>query len=143
MKSGITIPNNGLVVSDFSAVDDGGTSRLDKLDELNKLGLHVIIGKHPEGVPRKTKDGTLESTLVSEVLRVSTLGGLATLRKSVVIALVNTIDSIKNSNSILDVAGKGTNRILVLTLGNDTSTRGQANSGLEANNGVAVGRVND
>jgi hypothetical protein len=135
--------DEGLVVGNLSAVDDGSTGRLDKVDKLQKLLLHILIGVNPEALPRKTKDGALEGLLVSEVLGISAPGSLALLSKGVVVALVNSVDAVENKGGILDGAGKGADRVLVLTLGDDASTGSQADSGLEADEGVAVGGVDD
>lgn len=135
--------DEGLVVGNLGTVDDGGAGRFDKIDKLKKLLLHILIGVHPKALPRKTKDGALESLLVSKILRIAAPGSLALLSKGVVVALVDSVDAVENEGGVLDGAGKGADGVLVLTLGDDASAGSQADSGLEADEGVTVGGVDD
>jgi hypothetical protein len=135
--------DDGLVVGNLGVVDDGGTSRLDELDDAGKDLLLLGIGVDPETLPGETESGALEGSAVRQELGVSTLGGQTLLGKSVVVSGVDTVDGIKSIGGIADSAAKGANGILVLRFGNDTSAGSQTNSGLDANNGVALSRVDD
>lgn len=135
--------DEGLVVGNLGVVDDGGTGRLDELDDAGKDLLLLGIGVNPEAVPGETESGALEGSAIRQELGVSALGGQTLLGQSVVISGVDAIDGIKSIGGIADSAAKGSNGILVLRLGNDTGAGSQTNSGLDADNGVALSRVDD
>ncbi|KAI6773857.1 hypothetical protein HG531_000706 [Fusarium graminearum] len=135
--------NDSLVIGNLGAVDDCRTSRFDQVNKLEKLGLHVFIGMNPEALPRKTKGSPLEGLLFRQILRIAALWCFVLLCRCVVIALVKTVDSIKYQGSIPYSARERSNRVLVLTLRNDTGTGCQADSRLNSYESIAVGGVND
>lgn len=135
--------DDGLVVGNLGVVNDGGTGRLDELDDAGKDLLLLGISVDPEAVPGETESGTLKSSAVRQELCVSALGGQSLLGEGVVVSGVDAVDGIKSIGSIADSTAKGADAILVLRLGNDTSTGGQTNGGLNTNNGVALSRVDD
>lgn len=135
--------DDGLVVGNLGVVDDGSTGRLDELDDAGKDLLLLGIGVHPEALPGETESGAPEGSAVGQELGISALGGQTLLGEGVVVSGVDAVDGIKSIGSIADSAAKGADGILVLRLGNDTSTGSQANSRLDTNNGVALSRVDD
>lgn len=135
--------DDGLVVGDLGVVDDGGTGRLDELDDAGKDLLLLGIGVNPEALPGETERGALESGAVRQELGVSALGGQTLLGQSVVVSGVDAVDGIKSIGGVADSAAKGADGILVLRLGNDSGAGSQTNSGLDADNGVALSRVDD
>lgn len=135
--------DEGLVVGNLGVVDDGGTSRLNELDDAGQDLLLLGIGVNPEALPGETESGALEGSAVGQELGVSAFGGQTLLGQSVVVSGVDAVDGIKSIGGIADSAAKGADGILVLGLGNDASARSQTNSRLNANNGIALSRVDD
>ncbi len=100
--------DNGLVVGDFGAVDNGRAGRLDELQQLGQDLQLLLVGVLPVALPRQTKGGALERLLCAQKLRVAALGSLALLRGRVVVVLVDAVDGIKGVDGVADGAAKGT-----------------------------------
>ena len=135
--------DNLLVVGQLGAVDDGGAGGLNQLNQVKELGDLVGITEGPEGLPGDTEYGALKSGLVGQELGVTTDRGETLLGGGVVIAGVNAVDGIEGIDGITDGLTEGADGILVGRLRDDTGTGGQTNSGLDANDGVALSGVND
>lgn len=135
--------DNGLVVGDFSAIDNGSAGRLDEVQQLRQDSQLLLIGVLPVALPRQAKGGTLERLLGAQELRVAAFRRLAFLRRRVVVVLVNAVDGIKGVDGVADGAAKGADRVLVLRLGDNTATGGETDGGLESYKRIAGCRVDD
>lgn len=81
--------------------------------------------------------------MIGQKLGIATLWGQAFLGQRVIIAGIDAIDGIQCIDSVADRLAKGSDRILVLGLGDNAGTGGQADSRLEANDSVPLRRIDD
>jgi hypothetical protein len=71
------------------------------------------ITERPEGLPGDTEDGALESSSVAQELGVAASGGETLLGESVVVAAVNSVDSIERVDGVANRLAEGSDGVLV------------------------------
>lgn len=132
--------DDGLVVWEFSAVDDGGAGGFEEGDQGEELRVLGGVVEGPERLPGEAEDGAFEGGGIGEELGVAACWGFADLSGGIVVAGVGPVDGVEDVDGIADGAGEGADGVLVGAFWNDAG-ESQIPDGCEGGNVVLLAQL--